>query len=100
MTKQDNHTPTINIQDIQEQVEREIARQVSQMNRRFDRASWFYLVLTIALLFGSLYLLMTYLEVPVEDSYEAELHISEEVKSLEYRINQLESQLDEMTEEE
>ncbi|UUX33842.1 hypothetical protein [Fundicoccus culcitae] len=79
-------------------IEQELSKQMDEIDRRFDRGGWFYMIIVILLLFIGIYVLITYFQIPSderEDINEAHQSLVDRVDSLESRLIELEQQSEE-----
>lgn len=79
-------------------IEEEISKQMDQIDRKFDRGGWFYMMIVILLLFVGVYVLIDWFRIPADErNYNDEAHQSlvERVDELESRLDEYELQLDE-----
>ena len=73
--------------------EQEITKQIDQMDEKFDRSGWFYIIILISIVFISLALFM-YMSNSVPDDQSGTLEeMNQQIQSLEERIQNLESQI-------
>lgn len=75
-------------------IEEEISKQIDNLDHRFDRNGWFFLVLLIIIFFMLVYLFMQVFRVPETDTYTSSYEIQTQFESLEERVSSLENRLD------
>lgn len=73
-------------------LEQEITKQIDQMDEKFDRSGWFYLLALVALVFISLSAFMYFSNSEPNNAATLE-EITQKISQLEDRIDQLEKQI-------
>lgn len=75
-------------------LEQEITKQLDQMDEKFDRSGWFYLLTFIAIIFISLAIIMYFSNSEPNNAATLE-EMTQKISQLEERINQLEAKFPE-----
>lgn len=82
----------LNDSDKNNSLEQEISKQIEILDRRFDRNGWFFLVILLIIFFMLVYLFMQVFQVPSNDENISWSEVTEQISSLEERIEHLENQ--------
>ncbi|SEQ17049.1 hypothetical protein SAMN04488558_10614 [Ignavigranum ruoffiae] len=75
-------------------LEQEISKQLGQMDERFDRSGWFYIVVLIILLFVALATFMYFSNTVPETPSGSIEEMDQRIESLEERVKELEEQIE------
>lgn len=73
-------------------IEEEINKRLDQIDKRFDRNGWFFIVVLVLTLFVAIYLFMNFFSVD-NDQYVTNSELTERIEQLEVKLQALEEQV-------
>ncbi|MBG9980843.1 hypothetical protein HZY91_07770 [Facklamia sp. DSM 111018] len=85
----------VNQNDFNSTIEKEITKQLQEIDRHVDRTGWPLLIVGVSIFFLLVYLFITVFSIPTSEEYHgSQAAITERIDSLEQRIDELESEIE------